>query len=106
MRPCSSSSASRDIKLFMDAIDEQLGDLLDVDIESGILTIELDSGAQYILNKHRPNKQIWLSSPTSGAHHFEYEAQGEQWIGTRKPVNLTDLLKEELKAATGRDVDI
>ena len=31
---------------FMDAIDEELGDILDVDIDAGILTIELESGAQ------------------------------------------------------------
>ncbi|MEQ9361280.1 MAG: iron donor protein CyaY [Rhodospirillales bacterium] len=59
--------ADATLESFMDAIEAVLGDQADVDLEGGILTIELDSGGQYVINKHAPNRQIWMSSPASGA---------------------------------------
>lgn len=86
----------------MDAIDEALGDVLDVDLESGILNIELDSGATYVINKHGPNKQIWMSSPKSGATHYDYDESAGVWRGTREDTVLTDLLADELHKLTGK----
>ncbi|HNB28327.1 MAG TPA: iron donor protein CyaY [Alphaproteobacteria bacterium] len=87
-------------------IESQLGDCLDVDLEGGILTIELSDGATYIVNKHAPNRELWLSSPKSGAWHF---ARGEAgWRSTRPgpngPLGFPAVLAEELAAACGRAV--
>ncbi|NJO33450.1 MAG: hypothetical protein HC869_10170 [Rhodospirillales bacterium] len=46
-------------------IEEQLGDWLDVEMSGGILQIELPDGGAYVVNKHAPNREIWLSSPKS-----------------------------------------
>lgn len=67
----------------------------DVEYQSGILTVTLPSKRQYVVNQHTPMRQIWLSSPVSGAFHFDYK-NGE-WIGTRGGENLVTLLKSELK---------
>jgi frataxin len=85
-------------------LEEALGDVADVDLRGGILTIELDDGRQYVVNKHAPTRQIWLSSPISGAAHFEHDAATATWRSTRGGAVLTDLLAAELSAATGRDV--
>jgi frataxin len=93
---------ARDIlERFMDAIDEAMGDVLDVDILGGVLTVELDSGGQYVINKHAPSRQIWVSSPVSGASHFDYDGDAGQWVSTRGGASLSELLSGELTAATG-----
>lgn len=87
-----------------DGVDEALGGDIDVDYQGGILTLSLDGGGQYVINKHAPNREIWLSSPVSGALHFAY-ADGD-WISTREPrVALDQLLAKELKDKFGVDLD-
>ena len=86
------------------AVEEQLADQVDVEFQGGIVTIELDDGRQYVINKHAPNRQIWLSSPVSGAWHFAWNEGREAWISTREPAQLDDLLAQELGAATGADL--
>ena len=44
----------------------------EVDYEEENLRIDsLSNGKVFILSIHSPTSQIWLSSPISGAHHFE-----------------------------------
>ena len=90
----------------MDVIDAELGDDLDVDLEGGILTIELESGGQYVINKHGPNRQIWMSSPKSGATHYDYDADRDAWTGTRDGADLATRLAGELAALTGTAVSL
>jgi frataxin len=85
----------------MDWIEADFGDHMDVDLENGILTIELDDGAQYLINKHGPMRQIWLSSPVSGAGHYDYDTAQGAWINSRSGDNLAALLSAELNAAAG-----
>jgi frataxin len=94
------AAADRTLAHLFERIEDRLGDELDVDLQGGILTIELASGGQYVINKHAPNRQIWLSSPTSGAAHFGHEP-GRGWISTRGGAALHELLAQELGAATG-----
>ncbi len=93
--------AGKTLERFMDAIDEAMGDVLDVHIQGGILIIDLDSGGQYVINKHRPSRQIWVSSPASGASHFDYDGDTGQWVSSRGGAPLGELLCGELAAATG-----
>lgn len=92
-----------------DKIDEQLGDVLEADYEGGILTLKLADGRTFLLNKHAPNREIWLSSPVSGAWHFASDAGG-RWRSTRAvssgPDDLHTLLAAELDALTGNSVDL
>lgn len=88
-----------------DTIDAVLGDDIDVELQGGILTLSLDGGGQYVINKHAPNRQIWLSSPVSGASHYDC-AEGS-WVSTRDPAaRLTEVLRGELKAKYGQDLDL
>ena len=86
-----------------DAVDAALGDEIDAELQGGILTLSLDSGGQYVINKHAPNRQIWMSSPVSGASHYDY-ADGT-WTSTRAPsARLPQVLAAELKARFGGDL--
>ena len=86
-----------------EAVDVALGDDIDVEAQGGIVTLSLEGGGQYVLNKHAPNREVWLSSPVSGAWHFA-PAEGGEWISTREPkARLTALLGQELTAKFGVD---
>lgn len=83
-----------------DTIDEALGDDIDAELQGGILTLSLETGGQYIINKNAPVKQIWLASPVSGAWHFVY-TDGD-WVSTREPrAMLRALLAQEIEDKFG-----
>ena len=71
----------------------------DVDYEDENLVIQtLDEKRTFILSLHEPSSQIWLSSPITGAHHFEKDKSSLNWISTRdKNIILHKLLQSELK---------
>lgn len=94
--------AEKTLEGLFDALDEAIGDDADVDIENGILTVELEDGRQYVINKHTPNKQIWLSSPISGAAHYQHD--GKSWVSTRGGDSLMDVLNAEMRQIAGRRV--
>ena len=68
---------------------------IEIDLIDGILNIDLPDGGQYIINKHLASKEIWLSSPKSGASHFSY--QEDEWLDS-KGNNLFKMLNKELSA--------
>jgi len=87
-------------------VEDQLGDWLDAELTGGILQIELPDGGTYVVNKHGPNREIWLSSPKSGAWHFAAN-EDQSWRSTRGgPEELAGLLAAELSAAAGRPVHL
>jgi frataxin len=86
-----------------EAIDQALGDRLDVDLTGGVLTIDLETGGQYVINKHAPSRQIWMSSPRSGATHFDYRDQ-VGWVAAKTGAVLEKMLAEELSVASGTPI--
>ncbi|MBY0430950.1 MAG: iron donor protein CyaY [Rhodospirillales bacterium] len=91
----------------VDRVDEAVGETLDVDLHGGVMTVDLASGGSYIINKHAPNRQIWLSSPRSGAWHFDYDEASGSWLSSRPPrLSLTSILAQELSEATGTAIGL
>jgi frataxin len=92
----------------MEALEEQVPEA-EIDLEGGILTVVLPDIGSYLINKHRPNREIWLSSPKSGAWHFTRDPEAG-WISTRvvdnERPNLHRLLADELADATGEPVKL
>lgn len=72
----------------------------EIDLLSGILTLELPTGQHYVISKHAPSQQIWLSSPISGGLHFSYNPEDDSW---RLPDGqaLQPLLARELETLIG-----
>ncbi|XP_037707164.1 frataxin, mitochondrial [Choloepus didactylus] len=77
----------------------------DVSFGSGVLTIKLggDLGT-YVINKQTPNKQIWLSSPSSGPKRYDWT--GKNWVYSHDGVSLHELLTAELTAALKTKLDL
>ncbi|XP_074850914.1 frataxin, mitochondrial [Carettochelys insculpta] len=77
----------------------------DVSFGNGVLTAKLggDMGT-YVINKQTPNKQIWLSSPTSGPKRYDWT--GRNWVYYHDGVSLHDLLEAELSEALKTKIDL
>ena len=96
--------AEETLEHILEVLDDHLADHLDADVQGGVLTVDLDAGGQYVINAHRPNRQIWMSSPKSGATHFEFDEASGHWVSTRGGAHLDAMLAEELSQATGEGV--
>jgi len=93
--------ADATLERLMAAIEEACGDRAEVELDGGALSIALEDGGKYLLNKHAPMRQLWLASPTSGAWHFAYDEAARAWRNTRGPETLGGVLAGELERATG-----
>jgi frataxin len=71
---------------------------LECELESGVLSLIMPDDKEYVINKHAPSKQIWVSSPYSGAGYFEYN--GQNWVPKRseaaKGRTLFEFIKDEV----------
>jgi frataxin len=76
---------------------------LEVDLEGSVLTVELASGKQYLISKHAPSRQIWVSSPISGGLHFAYDAEKKSWH-LPDARNLYAIVAQEIGALSGVQV--
>ena len=95
------TQANETLEALMDMLDEAVGDQADVDLQDGILTIELDAGGTFIINKHEPNRQIWLSSPVSGASHYDFDTTKNGWVNTRDGTLLNDVITADFAKTAG-----
>ncbi|KAL6113773.1 fxn [Pungitius sinensis] len=77
----------------------------DVVLSSGVLTVKLggDYGT-YVINKQTPNRQIWLSSPSSGPKR--YDLTGGRWVYSHDGVSLHQLLSKEFSVIFNTDMDL
>ncbi|KAI0457290.1 mitochondrial chaperone Frataxin [Xylaria acuta] len=85
---------------------------IDVEYSAGVMNLTINDIGTYVINKQPPNKQIWLSSPSSGPKRYDWvvisEGQDQKqdtaradWIYLRDGSSLSELLREE----TGVDVE-
>lgn len=79
----------------LEALEEGIGSHADAELQGGVLTVEGEGGT-WIVNKHAPTRQIWLSSPKSGARHYAFEAGSGLWRDTRGGGDLLATLSAEL----------
>ncbi len=81
----------------LEALEEGLGNVADAELQGGVLTVEGAEGT-WLINKHAPTRQIWLSSPKSGARHYAFDEATGLWRDTRGPGDLMTILAGELGA--------
>jgi iron donor protein CyaY len=90
-----------DIARLQDALEEQdTAGLLDIDGQDGMLTVKLEDGKTFVVSRHTAARELWLSSPVSGGHHFRPTDGG--WVlpdGRRFP----QMFLEELNRLAGRE---
>ena len=89
-----------------DALDDAADDSdADVDwsLNDGILTIDCGAGGKVIVNRHVPNREIWVAARSGG---FHFRAQDDRWVDTRSgetlDATLGRLLREQAGIELGR----
>jgi CyaY protein len=77
----------------------------DVDVDwmlnDGILEIECEDGSKLIVNRHLPNREIWVAAKSGG---FHFAARDGTWRDTRSGESLAVVLSGLLKAQAHLDV--
>ncbi|XP_041970755.1 frataxin homolog, mitochondrial [Aricia agestis] len=78
----------------------------DITFSDGVLTVVLGPEyGTYVINRQTPNKQIWLSSPTSGPKRYDLVLNnGGYWVYKHDGVSLHQLLQDEISKIV-KDVD-
>ncbi len=80
------------------SLEEAIGAESDAELQGGVLTVQGDAGT-WLINKHAPTRQIWLSSPKSGARHYAFDGGSGLWKDTRGAGDLMSTLSDELAMA-------
>jgi len=89
---------------YLNDLCEQLNNSFEQPGSDPSLSAELDDiylhvynqGQEYLIHWHDVNKQVWVASPKSGAHHFQ-KSSNQKLCSTRDPaLILEELLEEEL----------
>ncbi len=75
---------------------------IDYDSNGTVLEMELSDGGKVIVNRHVPNREIWLAAK-SGGFHYGY-ARGK-WTSQRAGSELYSRLSELVQAGTGERLD-
>jgi CyaY protein len=71
---------------------------LDWSLVDGILEIDCGDGGKVIVNRHAPNREIWVAARRGG---FHFRADGGRWIDTRGGGELGDALATILQEQAG-----
>jgi len=75
-------------------------DETDIDYDSNgmVMEIEFDDGSKVIVNRHVPNREIWLAA-RSGGFHFSW--QDDAWVSQREGDELYAKLASLIQAGSG-----
>lgn len=95
------TAADRTLAAVGAALDAAL-EVSDVDLDwslvDGILEIEGEDGGKIIVNRHVPNREIWVAARAGG---FHFKPQRGAWRDTRSGEELAAALAALLRAQTG-----
>lgn len=110
------------VESFLDRVEYVVDELNDSDIvevqcRDGVLTIDTRHRGSYVLNKQAAKRQLWLSSPLSGPHHYDMikipltstpdsEPKKEEirWLSERDEHDLQKRLEDELESILKRTI--
>lgn len=95
------AAADRTLTAIGEALDRALADSdsdLDWSLVDGILEIECEDASKLIVNRHTPNREIWLAARAGGSH---FVARDSAWRDTRTGEELGGALAAQLKLQAG-----
>ncbi|HEY2864312.1 MAG TPA: iron donor protein CyaY [Casimicrobiaceae bacterium] len=84
------------------AIDASDSDI-DWSLNDGVLTIDCGPGGKLIVNRHVPNREIWVAAKSGG---FHYRGDGGAWRDSRAREELGAALTRLLRDQAGVAVDL
>lgn len=95
------SAADRTLAAIGEALDVAL-EASDADVDwslnDGVLEIDCQDGGKLIVNRHVPNREIWVAARSGG---FHFRAQDGVWRDTRSGAELGAALGELIRVQAG-----
>ena len=91
------ATADKALEHLQDAL-EAANDDLDCSRSGNVLTIELESGAQVVVNIQTPMQEIWLASHLGG---FHFEKRGDEWIDPKTGRTLQEAAASAISKLRG-----
>jgi len=79
------------------ALDASAADI-EYSLTGGVLELEFEDGSKIIINRHAPNREIWLAEKSGG---FHYAWQDGQWLSRRDGSELFGKLGDLVKSGCG-----
>jgi CyaY protein len=83
------------------AIDASDADI-DYDSNGTVMEIEFGDGSKIVVNRHVPNREIWLAARSGG---FHYALQDGHWFSQRDSSELFAKLGELVQQASGEKLN-
>lgn len=83
------------------AIDDADADI-DYDSNGTVMEMEFADGSKVIVNRHVPNREIWLAAKSGG---FHYALQDGSWLSQRDGSELFGKLSELVQLGSGGKLD-
>jgi CyaY protein len=87
----------------LERIANWLADIEDLDLTTrdGLIQIEFDDGARYVVNRQGAARQMWLAAGAR-AWHYDLDPASGDWLDDRDRHRLQDRLVELVSAKVGR----
>jgi len=81
-------------------------DASDADVDwsehDGVLTIDCGAGGKVIVNRHLPNRELWLAARAGGQH---FRVAGDLWRDTRSGAELAREIGRALQTQAGLSLE-
>jgi CyaY protein len=89
------------------SLDRALNEIdgLEADLESGILTIEFEDGARFVVNSHRAARQIWMAAGAQ-AWHFDVDVATGVWKAKKTGDELWACIERQVQQKLGRPLEL
>jgi CyaY protein len=100
------AAADRALAAIGEALDAALADSavdLDWSLNDGILELECGDPSKIIVNRHVPNREIWVAARSGG---FHFRPRERRWVDTRSGEELSATLGALLLAQAGLKVSL
>jgi CyaY protein len=76
---------------------------LDWSLNDGILTIECEDGSKLVVNRHVPNRELWVAARSGG---FHFHLKDGAWRDTRSGAELGAQLARLLAEQAGLTMEV
>ncbi len=74
------------------------GEDIECNLIGVVLELEFEDGSKIIVNRHAPNREIWVAAKSGG---FHYAWQEGQWVSRRDGSELFEKLGELIELGCG-----
>ena len=98
-------AADKELNTLLRALEDALDETVEVDLQSGILTLEFSDRTKYVINSHRAARQIWMAAERT-AWHFDYRTSDSAWVTPGKGEELWATIEAVVSRKLGRPITL